>query len=293
MDKNKKLMIILFVAMIFNSFTPIAIKLGLNELPTMFFLGVRFLIAALAMSFFFRLKKENLKKNFFSGAISLVTISLFFYSFKIFSPGIVNLISEVPFSIFLATFIFNEKMSRREATGVLGAFAGLFLVTSNVSLDNSHLLYIPLLASFMAGINVNIIKKVKLEVGELLLGRFLTIGIGASIISYFFETGQVEAVRNISDIAIFSFLWVLLYGTLIAKFVVSKAIVELPIHVVIPATMMLPPLVLIWDYFIFGNLFTFQQMLGVVIVLGGIFMAEHKSKKKEHHHHHKWLHRHH
>lgn len=292
MDKNKKLMLVLFVAMIFNSFTPIAIKLGLEELPTMFFLGVRFLIAAVMMSFFFSLKRKNLKKNFISGVVSLITISLFFYSFKIFSPGIVNLISEVPFSIFLATFIFNEKMSRREATGVLCAFAGLFLVTSNISLENSHLLYVPLLASFMAGVNVNIIKKVKLEVGELLLGRFFVIGIGASIVSLIFESGQISAVQNISDIAIFAFLWVLLYGTLVAKFVVAKAIVELPIHVVVPATMMLPPLVLIWDYFIFGNAFSFQQILGVTVVLGGIFMAEHKTKKTNHHKH-KFLHRHH
>ncbi len=262
----------------FNALTPIATKVGVMDIPPVFFLSVRFLLAALLLSPFFSIKKKDLKHILVLGSLFTTVAIVFFYSYRIFSPGLLTLISEFPFSILLAVFIFKERLTLHEIIGISIAFLGLFLITHDVSLSNIEWIFLPLFGSLCVGLYLNYVKKYKINPGDMLLGNFLVVGVLSSIWFLIMEPVSFDSFTNIPLMGWGALIWLLLYETIFLKFVWAKAIESLPIHKIMPLAMITPPMVVLLDYLLLGTVFTTQQLIGVVVILGGVFIAEHKSK---------------
>lgn len=231
---------------------------------SMLFLGLLFLP-------FGRFRASHLKSLFFLGVLLAFTKTLIFISYLFFSAGLIEIIYDLPFSFLLAPFFFHEKLRRHEIIGVSVAFFGMLILSYPFNVQTISLILIPLVASFLAGIYTNLIKKFKIDLPELIGGQFLIAGLLVLIFAFSFYSSSFSlplVSHYLPEILL------LASATGLGKLVLFRLIKKHPIHKVSIFFLAIAPGVILGEYLLFGTHLSLTELIGAVFVFFGLLFSQ-------------------
>lgn len=207
------------------------------------------------------------------------------YGISLVSPAVAAvIISTLPLFTPLAAAIFlSDKLSVYNIIGIIVSLGGIVLLVmgkdSSIAVSGKGLLF--LFASVTAGVVYSVlIKRVssKYSVLNLVLyqnsiGIFLFIPV-FFILDYkhFIATGLVwEALIPIIKLSLFA--------TSIAYFMYTFALKKMDISKVNVFTNIIPVFTIIFSYFYLGELITERKVIGILIVIAGVFVSQFNPKR--------------
>ena len=267
------------VCLLFFSLSSLLIKTFISEFPPIFFSSILMLIISLPMLRFAKFKRADFKKILFLGGLLALSRIFLFLSFDLFSAGLVEVVYDFPFSVILATFLLKEKLSPKEIGGISLAFIGIIFLSNDNQIQNIEWIFIPIIASFVGGFHSVSLKKFKIEPKELLAGELGVAGLITLLISLFIETGQAASLSSLSLPVIIGITTLMIFG-IISQLLSFNLIEKYPVHKISPYFLLLPALVMMFEYFSFGTVISLKQGIGISLILGGIMFAQIRSHKK-------------
>ena len=109
----------------------VVVKFGLDHMPPLFFVAVRFTLAALILLPFSGLPRSHLKRVIpLSFTLGVMHFTLIFTGMHYLDAATTAIAVQlqVPFAAILAAFLFKETLHWRRITGMVIAFAGIVLI---------------------------------------------------------------------------------------------------------------------------------------------------------------------
>jgi drug/metabolite transporter (DMT)-like permease len=194
--------------------------------------------------------------------------------------GVLNSLTPI-FVIIVGALFFQSKTSTNKVIGILVAFTGsvlLFFSQPNFS-ENSNLFYVLLvvIATMMYGINVNMVHRYLNNIPSLQIAALaLSLNaIPALIVLYFTGYFQLDlSDRGILFSTGYSFV-LGIFGTAIASILFYMLIKRAGAVFSSMVTYGIPVVAIIWGI-IYGEEVGWKQVLSLVIILSGVYIANRK-----------------
>jgi drug/metabolite transporter (DMT)-like permease len=277
--------------------TWIAIKISLEGIPPVLGAGLRFVVSILVLLlviFFKRLSLKIQKKFFWISALTGFLVysldyGLIYWAEQHLSAGVTSIFfaTFVLFTTIGANFIFQQEGFKwRTFLGVWVGFVGVTIVFFD-QLIMTQFAFLVILASMAvilsaacAGLSTVIIKKylsdmnpVVLSFYQLIVGTFflLVVGLLAE------DIGQIQLNLRVLGAVIYmgifgSALAFVLYYWLLKR--MSAITLSLIIYIT-------PVVALILDFLFFGELISFQAVMGMVVIFVGIGLTQYNKSQKQ------------
>lgn len=188
-------------------------------------------------------------------------------------------------TVLIGAAVFKIGTNFKQVLGIIIGFVGtsiLILKGANLNPDQNYLYAgFVLLACIMYAINVNIIKRYLQDVKPLSVatGNYVVIFIPALIVllfTGFFKAKNFERepfINSIGYVVVLSF-----FGTALAKVLYTK-LVQMSTPVFASSVTYIMPIVALFWGILDGEIFSWTQGLGSLIILFGVFLANRKPKK--------------
>lgn len=258
---------------------------------------IRIIVASIALLIFLQIQNESMdwKKNYKLYALigvmnSAIPFSLYAYA-ALYIPSSLSVIinSTSPmFGAMFGIFILKDKMSLKTAIGLLLGTIGVGFVSSDILATNSLELVLSILACIIAallyGLSGALVKKSALHINPKQLttgtlsfaGLFLFILV--AILSVMNGLPVIESNNLTMDI-----LLIILFGiicTSIPYIVYYKLLQEVgPVNALM-VTYLMPIFGIIWGI-IGGEIITVYMMVGLLIILSGIYVVNYQKKEEK------------
>lgn len=290
--KKKDLILTLLVVIIWGAnFT--VIKLGVNGVPSMLLIALRYLLVAFPAVFF--IKKPNISfKHYilYSLYVGVLQFACLFYAMQIGMPaGLSSIIVQMQafISPIFAYFILKEKITSKQIIGFAIAAIGLLVIgmaTSSNGFSN-----IPLMAVILTILAPvfwsasNIVAKLasdkatkkgeKLDMFSLVVWSGLIPPIPMLILSLIIDKPQaiINALTNLSPISIFAILYLAFGATLFGYGFWSILIAKYPMSKISPLSLMVPITGLLTSRIVLKEQLSSMQWLGISIILLGLIVT--------------------
>ncbi len=227
-------------------FNFVVVKLGLDSFPPLFFLALRFLLAALPAIFF--VGRQGVSTRMIIG-IGLVLGTLHYGALYLgiafgLSPGVASLMVQIHIilTLLLSCVVLNERPTRNQLAGVTISFAGLsFLIWSRFHSTSLIAISAVLLAAALLSVANLMMRSARSKnTLGLTVWSSLVPPIPLLLISMFTEQGQVEALVNLSWRDTGALLYGSLFGTLIATAIATYLLGKYSANMVSPFYLMVP-----------------------------------------------------
>lgn len=267
--------------------TYLAIRIGMQTIPLFIFSGFRFVGAGLIMCLYFILKgyalpdREDFRKLMISGMLLFVGGNLILCYAEIEIPsGLAALIcAAFPFWIVLINFIIDrsDKPPRNVMIGLLLGFAGLVIIFRDNLAQLSNPTY---LASILLLVAANIFWAVGSVYSKrnpvktnLLFGaglQMLCCGSVSALVGIF--KGELSGLV-LTDEGIYSFLYLLVAGSIIGYNCFVYCLQELPATLVSIYAYINPIIAIILGWLILNETITVSMMIAMVMTLVGVYIV--------------------
>lgn len=273
-------LIVLFVLCVAWGFHYVVVKVGVEEIPPIFYAAIRMTLVAALLSPFLRWRPGKMKYVL----LAALTFGAFNYAFlftgmKYATASASAIANElyVPFATILSVMFLNEKIGWRRITGISLAFAGVAVIA--LSRDQGEAgdrigLGIGLVAAatFIEAVGAILVKKAQGFKAWELLAWFGAIGAPCLwIMSALFETGQQEALAGANKPLIVS---AILYSALIASIFGHTTyywlIQRRPVSEVASSTLVTAALAVMFSILFLGEAFTLAFAIGGIMTLIGV-----------------------
>ena len=250
-------------------------KIGVTELPPLFFMATRFVLVASVICPFFPLPRDKLRGVL---VLSLVLGSLHFTSMFVglsrmdASTASLLVQSQVPFAAVLAAIFFRDHLGWRRFIGLLAAFAGVVLILGEPRFGSDPLPPLLILAASFFWAFANILIKRLGSIDGLALSGWLALFSAPQLmlLSLLIEDGQGQAMRAADWLA-----WgAVAYGG-IAVTVVSYAmwyplVRRYPVNQTMPFTLLIPLFAVASSAAILGDELNLQTAVGGAATILGV-----------------------
>lgn len=256
--------------------------------------AIRILFAGLFMWIFFVVTKRSLdfKNNFMFLLIvgilnSAIPFTLYAYA-ALYIPSSLSVIinSTSPmFGALLGVFVLHEKLSLQKMLGLILGIVGVGIVSSFVFIEGNYLLYLSILACLVAALMYGIagvyVKKVEhgLDPYQLTFGSLSFAGIGMIILYVILIPFHVNP-EILSTNLWLEISMLVLFGVLctsIPYIIYYKLIMEIGPVKALTVTYLMPVFGIVWSL-IYGEEFRFVMVLGLVVILIGIYVISNEKK---------------
>ncbi len=254
----------------------VAIKIGLNEFPPFLLSGLRFLFAAFPAVLIVKRNKTPWKYIVAIGvSVGIVMFSLLFIGMEAgLSTGLTSLVLQIqaPFTLLISAIYLKDKPSRIQLSGVLLAFTGiLLLAVSNESTISTLGLLLVILSGLSWAISNIIMKKAgKINMLSLIVWMSLIPPIPLLMISFFFETNQLEVLSNLSAKGIGAILYMSLFSTILAYGLWAKLLKDYKPNIVAPFSLLIPIFGIYSSIILLGEKMSLTEVISSVIVFAGL-----------------------
>lgn len=256
--------------------------------------GIRVLLASLSLLPFaiVRVRKSlRLKDWLFLTMVgcfgNFIPAFLFTYAETQVSSGYAGMLNSATpiFAILIGLIVFKRRLSQYQIVGVLiGALGVVLLMLNGGDLSSTgswlHMSAV-ILATFCYGISVNVIREKlpHLKSIDIASVSFMILLLPSLLVVYFSGVFDVlqhtpGAITNVGYIAILS-----LVGTS-AALIIFNSIIKLSTILFATSVTYLIPIIAVLLGVLVGEDFNWQQLLSMVVVLSGIFIANSKSNRK-------------
>lgn len=267
------------------------IKLGLQGIPSMLLVALRYLLTSFPAIFFIKKPKTELKYIVLYGlTVGVGQFSCIFYAMEIGMPaGITSIVIQIQafISTGLAVVFLKEKIEKKQIIGFIVAAAGLILIASPEGSINEipPLAYFLILAAPTFWATSNIIAKIasnkaaqkgeKLNMVSMVVWSGLIPPLPMIGLALLFDTPEtlINVVTNLSGLSIFSVLFIAFGATLTAYGIWSILISEYPMGMVAPITLLVPIVGLLSARIILSEQLSANQWWGFIVILVGLVIA--------------------
>lgn len=250
-------------------------KAGMDHFSPIFLMALRFLLTAICLIGFFRPPPEMWKPLFWIALVSAaIQYSLTFTGVSGIDASTAALLVqlEVPFGLLLAWIVLGERLSIRQALGVMMAFVGAVLIIGEPQLSG-NLIYAFMVigGAFAWAVGQVMIKKLDQPGGFLLISGVAIFATPQLFLaSYLFESGQIEQIRTASHGAWASVVYLGLVMTAFAYALWYQLIGRYSVNQVMPFLLLLPVVAVIGGIVFLDESLTLKVLLGGVMAIFGV-----------------------
>jgi O-acetylserine/cysteine efflux transporter len=265
---------VLFVMLLWGLNFVVA-KIGLQHMPPILFIALRFLLVAVLLVFIVPMPRGRLWGIFaLSVVLGLVHFTLMFNAMRVLDAGTTSVVIQLqlPFAVILSALIFKDKFGWRSIVGMVLAFAGVILIAGEPRLSD-NLFYVGLVvaaAFFFALANIQMKKLGDVDPNAINAWMSLFAVPQLLLASALLEHGQIEALEAIS----WPFLGSLFYQSVIMVILSYGLWYGLlrryPVGQVVPFVLLQPILGVLSGAALLGEPITLHTVLGGLLTLVGV-----------------------
>lgn len=274
--------------------TFLAIKIGLQDLPPLLAVGMRFLAAGAVLAAYLRLAdggivlakdKGNLRLMVCLTFLSyLVPYALVYWGEQFISSGLTSVIfAMLPLNIvILSTVFFRDALSFWDVGGVVLGLAGIALIFSETILDRSSFHLYGMIAVYLCSLShaamAIVLKKTKVPYDPLKINLvpFLAAGVLITALSLVLERGRDVRFTLSAGLSV---LYLSVFGTVVAFAVYYWLIPRVKLSLLSTYTYILPIVALVVGRIVLQEKLSPLQFGGTGLVLAGISLTTRKRNR--------------
>jgi O-acetylserine/cysteine efflux transporter len=252
-------------------------KAGMSHFSPILLMALRFTLTAACMIYFFRPPPGIYKQLFWISLISAaLQYSLTFNGVRGIDASTAALLVqlEVPFGLIMAWLVFGDRISPKQALGILIAFGGAVLIVGEPRLAGDLVYAFMVIAgAFTWSVGQIMIKKLGNVGGfNLLSGVALFAAPQLFVASFLFEKDQFEQISSASPAAWSSVIYLGLVMTALGDGLWYRLLGHYSINEVMPFLLLLPVTSVFGGIFFLGESLTTKIALGGSLAIGGVAM---------------------
>jgi drug/metabolite transporter (DMT)-like permease len=290
MPKKPTVFLTLFVFIVLSaiwSSTWVWIKIGLETIPPFYSAAIRFFLAFLFLSIFGIIRglsfPKNLKDHLFFmrfGIINfLISYASVYWGEQYINSGLASvLFATMPFyTLILSIWLLpSETINLKKILGLILGFSGIILIFSDqIQFSGTNAIYGMLIIAISPAFSATgtlIAKRKSREYNPVILNTFpmFYASLFFMILSFIFENTN-NVIFNSE--AVFSIIYLALFGTAIAFVLLFWMLSHQSAVLMSMITFVTPPLALIWGWVLLGEQITYFLLIGLSLILTGIFLA--------------------
>lgn len=284
--KYLSILIFIVLSLIWSS-TWVGIKIGLETVPPFYSAGIRFFLAFLFLSIFGIIKglsfPKNLKDHLFFlrfGIINyLIGYAAIYWGEQYINSGLASVLFAImPFyTLTLSIWLLpSETINFKKVLGLIVGFAGVVIIFNDqIQISSANAVYGMIIISIAPAFSATgtlIAKKKSGTFHPVILNTFpiLYCSIAFFLLSLTFEIPS-QAVFDTT--AVLSIVYLALFGTAIAFALYFWMLSHQSAVLMSMITFVTPLLALMWGWAILGEQITYFLLIGLVLILSGIFLA--------------------
>jgi len=277
--KAKDIFVALLVITIWGISFPI-VKLGLEEIPPILFIALRFLIVAIPAVFFVPFPKTSIWNVIAVGVlIGIIKFGLLFIAMQDnANAGTASLIlqAQVFFTILLSYILFKEGIKGAQSVGIMLAIAGFLLFFTSAEGNITTLGLILILGAALAWAFANVVMKRMKGVNLLhfMVWVSLVPPLPLLIISAAFETSHpITIVRELSPGGWFAIAYMGYLSTLIAYALWGYLLNEYNAATITPFALLIPVVGIFTATIFLKETLTNMEIIGAGFVMVGLVLC--------------------
>jgi O-acetylserine/cysteine efflux transporter len=257
-------------------FNIVAVKLSADRFPPVFLTFLRFLIVALAVWPWLRVRRGEMRWLLTAATCSGGLQFALMYSGVSLSASMSSVAIGgqlgVPFATLLSVMLLGEHIHWRRWVGIGMAFAGVVIVGYSPGVIASwpgFLLVV--IAAFIGAVGLVAIKRVR-ELEPLELQAWLAWGSVPLLLplSLLLEDGQFASLRNADAVGWGALLYSAVFASLVAHTAYFALIRRYPVSSVAPITVLTPLFSVMFSVLFLGDVLDARMILGGLLTLAGV-----------------------
>lgn len=195
-------------------------KWGLQELPPLFLMAMRFMLVAALLVPFAKFPRGRLKPiAFLAVTMGAVHFPLLFYGLRGIDAATASIVAQVqvPLASALAAFLFKDKLGWKRSLGMALAFAGVAVITGGPRPPESVYAILMILGASLAFAVANMQMKLLGDVNGFTINGWMALFAAPELLamSFLIEDGQWQALLSASWLAWFSVVFMAVGVTII------------------------------------------------------------------------------
>jgi drug/metabolite transporter (DMT)-like permease len=283
---SKIIFIYLLICLIWGS-TWLGIRIGLESLPPLISSGFRFLIAAIGIWIFMKVRRIELQKDklaiklyLLMGVFSfIISYGLVYWAEQYVPSGLASVLFGIyPFFVALFSFFFlpDEKIGSYKIIGMVLGFIGIVVIFSESFGSELSFNVIGMIAVLLSGIIqaaiAVIIKKEGKPLNPLSMNfiPMLIAGIGLTILGFLFED---STKINLDAKAIISVLYLAIFGSIVTFTGFYWLMKKVNVIILSLIAFITPIVALFLGWLVYNETLTQENIIGSVLVLIGLLVA--------------------
>lgn len=257
-------------------FNLIAIKAGVDRMPPVFFTFLRFLVLALAVAPFLRLRRGEMRWLLLASvcggglqfALMFVGISI---SSSMSAVAIAGQLG-VPFMTLLSILILGEQVRWRRWAGILLSFAGVMVIGFNPAVfDSLWGLALVVLGALAGSLGLVAIKRVHdikpLELQAWFAWSSLPVLL---LLTTVLEQGQLDSLAALDRAGVGAVLYTALAASLVGHTAFFFLVQRYAVTSVAPVTVLAPLFSVLFAVMLLGERLDWRILVGGAMTLGGV-----------------------
>ncbi|RKQ70603.1 DMT family transporter [Oceanibaculum indicum] len=250
-------------------------KLGLQELPPLLLVGLRFALTALFLVPFTRLPRDKmLPVLLLSTTLGLLHFALMFTGLQKVdaSTAAIAVQIQVPFSALLAAIFFKDKLGWRRALGMALAIAGVVLLAGEPQ-TSSNILYLGMIltASMIWAVSAIQMKQLS-DLDTLTLNGWMGLFAAPQLLvgSWLLEDGQVEAIASAGWQGWGAVAFMAVAVTIIGYGIWMQMLRRYQVNQVMPFTLLAPMFGVLAGVIMLGESLSLLKLAGGALTILGV-----------------------
>ena len=254
----------------------VVVKVGLQHMQPLFFVALRFSLAALILLPIVGLPRRHLKRVIpLSITLGVMHFTLIFTGMHYLDAATTSIAVQlqVPFAAILAAFIFKETLHWRRITGMMIAFAGIILIAGQPKFAANPW---PLLSVISAALVWSIanmqVKALGDEIDAVSLNGWIAMLAAPQLllISYFLEGNQWPNLLHIGWPGAFALFYQSVIVAAFSYWIWYNLMRKYPVNQVMPFMLLQPLIGVAAGYLLLGDEVTLRMILGGIAILIGV-----------------------
>lgn len=259
----------------------VVIDAGLDGVPPLLFLAMRFVLVALPLVFFVPRPSGGWRAVVAVGTfMSLGQFSLLYISLDLGMPaGLASLVlqAQVIFTIVLAAVVLRERPTRQQVVGAVVGTSGLLLVVAAHGTSAPVLPLVVLLGAALSWATGNVVaRSAGIASGfSLVVWSALVVPVPALLLSLAVD-GPAEvgrALTHLSGTALASTAYTVIGASLIGYGIWNSLLARYPAGAVVPFVLLVPPIGIVVAWLVQGEVPTVLELVGGAVMLAGVAAA--------------------
>ena len=259
----------------------LVIDFGLDGVPPLVFLALRFILVSLPAVFFIKPPGIGWRNVVLIGAfLSLGQFSLLYLALSLgMPPGLASLLlqTQVVLSVIVSAILLRERPTRRQLIGIVVGMLGLAVVVIGHGSTAPWLpLVVLLLAALSWAIGNVLSRRAQAASGlSLVVWSGLVVPVPSLALAFIVDspTVVVDSLMHLSWVAIASTLYTAVLASLVGYGIWNSLLTRYPTSAVVPFTLLVPVVGILAAWIVVGEQPTITEVVGGAVMLTGLAIA--------------------